>query len=273
MRKHTSSRTSFPVLAAVVFMLGGLIGPVRVWAADPIAQPGAFHYYYVPSVAHLGGATGTTWRTDLSAVNTSTTEQVDLTFNYYDVSNSVGIGAVATIPPGGTTQWPDVLVSLFQRSPTASAKGIVHITATGKLALSSRTYNQASAMATFGQYYPAIDDNFGVPSGTRGYLPGIKQNAAFRTNIGLVNLNDKAGTAQITIVDETGAVRGTPKLVEVQPYRWLQVDRIFDAVGAGNLDTAYAVIEVTTTFSKIWAYASVIDNATGDPMTIPVLLP
>ncbi|MCU0290509.1 MAG: hypothetical protein MUF10_00750 [Thermoanaerobaculaceae bacterium] len=257
----------------MVLMLGGLLGPFPVWAAGSIAQPGAFHYYYVPSVAHLGGTSGTTWRTDLSAVNTSTTEQVDLTFTYYDVSNSVGIGAVATIPPGGTTQWPDVLVSLFQRSPTASAKGIVHITATGKLALSSRTYNQASAVATFGQYYPAIDDNFGVPYGTRGFLPGIRQNAAFRTNIGLVNLNDKAGTVRISIVDETGAVRGTPKLVEVQPYRWLQVDRIFDVVGAGNLDTAYAVIEVTTTYSKFWAYASVIDNLTGDPMTIPVLLP
>ncbi|MGV8040679.1 MAG: hypothetical protein AB2L07_11545 [Thermoanaerobaculaceae bacterium] len=266
MREQKRLLTGVGILAVVT---GALLGG----RGQGLAQQGAFHLYYVPSAAHAPGANGSAWRTDLAVVNTSTTEPADLILYFYDISNSVGIGAAATLPQGGTLEWSDVLVSLFKRGAGVSSRGTIHITSTTKLAVSSRTYNRASGTASYGQYYPALDDNHGIASGERGFLPQIKQNAAFRTNLGLLCLNDKAGTARISVFDSNGVLHGNSVDVEVPPYRWLQIDRILDAVGAGDMDVAYAVVEVVTPFSKIWAYASVIDNVSNDPMTIPVLQP
>lgn len=40
--------------------------------------------------------------------------------------------------------------------------------------------------------------------------------------------------------------------------------------GAGERTLAYAVVEQVTGNAPVWFYGSVVDNATGDPTTIPV---
>jgi hypothetical protein len=55
--------------------------------------------------------------------------------------------------------------------------------------------------------------------------------------------------------------------------RFFQQDLVFNAAAAGSHDNAYATVEVLTTGCAAWAYASVIDNATGDPTTVPVQIP
>lgn len=38
-------------------------------------------------------------------------------------------------------------------------------------------------------------------------------------------------------------------------------------------DLGHAVIEPLSAGCRVWAYGSVVDNVTGDPTTVPVLLP
>jgi hypothetical protein len=59
--------------------------------------------------------------------------------------------------------------------------------------------------------------------------------------------------------------------LNVTAGKWVQRDDIFAAAGVASADIAYATVDVTEAGAKVWAYASVIDNTTGDPTTIGVL--
>jgi hypothetical protein len=47
-----------------------------------------------------------------------------------------------------------------------------------------------------------------------------------------------------------------------------QYDKIFDDMGAGEVDNGYAVVRVITDGGKVLAYASVVDNLSGDPVYV-----
>jgi hypothetical protein len=94
--------------------------------------------------------------------------------------------------------------------------------------------------------------------------------AAFRTNLGVVNTSTQEGTVRIALHDASGAPLGSQLTVAVPAGRWIQIDDVFTASGAPETELASASIEVLTPGTSAWAYAAVIDNATGDPTTVPV---
>lgn len=104
-------------------------------------------------------------------------------------------------------------------------------------------------------------------------MPQLRKSTAFRTNVGVVNLGDSAATVVITLRDAGGAPVGDAKTMTVAAGRWAQQYDLFADVGAGDRETAYATVEVETGGARVWAYASLVDNLTGDPTTIPVLAP
>lgn len=234
-------------------------------------EPGTTYRYLVPSVAHSTGASGTVWRSDVAAVNTATTT-AHLSLTLYDYTSGQPLEATATIGPGATTEWNDMLVSLFGVPASAARKGIVHVESDQPLTMTSRTYNLKGATETFGQYYPALTAAAALTTGQLGYLPQLKQNAAFRSNLGLVNLGDDDADVRVRLFAASGAAVGE-RTVTVTAGRWTQIDKVFTELGAGNVSLGYASVEVLTGGGRVWAYASVIDAITGDPTTIPVLLP
>ena len=227
------------------------------------------HRYIVPSVAHAPGAGGTQWRTDVAAVNRSGST-ASLTLTYVDDAQT--LVRTASLTNGGTTEWRDILVSLFGLSATASNKGTLLVGSNVALAVTSRTYNQATA-GTYGQRYPALTATDSLAAGKVGIIAQIKKNASFRTNLGIVNLGQSACTVAVKLWNATGTQVGATKQLVAQAGRWLQQDDIFGAAAAGSQDLAYATVEVQTAGGSIWAYASVVDSATGDPTTIPILVP
>ena len=61
--------------------------------------------------------------------------------------------------------------------------------------------------------------------------------------------------------------------VTVPPGGLVQVVDPFGVAGAGDRDLAFATVEVLTPGGLAWAYASVIDNRTGDPTIVPLEVP
>ena len=53
--------------------------------------------------------------------------------------------------------------------------------------------------------------------------------------------------------------------------RWTQVNRVFQAAGVSQCPIGYAVVTPVTPGCLVWAYASVVDNGSGDPTTIPMV--
>jgi hypothetical protein len=120
---------------------------------------------------------------------------------------------------------------------------------------------------------PALFPSSGIVYGQTGILPKLAKSAGFRTNAGFANLGAGDASVRIALFAADGAALGTARDVLVPAGRWLQLDDIFTAVGAGPADLAYARVELLTEGGRAWAYASVIDNATGDPTTIGVVVP
>ena len=117
---------------------------------------------------------------------------------------------------------------------------------------------QSSSVGSVSQSFEAIDlqDNLAE---SWGY--GLRQDANFRTNVGLVNLYDTSNTFTVNVVGLQGS---TTFQTTVQPYSMEQ-----PALPAGVFGDLF--IHVTTGASNFnwWsAYGSSVDNATGRPFRL-----
>jgi hypothetical protein len=230
-------------------------GPALTWEA------------VVPAVSHAPGAFGSLWRTDLAAVNDETTT-ANVTLTFVPVGGE-SVTRTAEIPPGGTREWADVLATLFGVDAAASASGVVRVASDRVLHVSSRTFSEA-VDGTFGGYLPAVTAAEGLVAGMTGILPQLTRTALFRTNVGVTNLGDTAASVTIHLRGKDSESLGEPVVLTVPPRGLEQAVDVFGAAGAGDRELAWATVEVTTPGAVVWAYASVIDNRTGDPTIIPV---
>jgi hypothetical protein len=213
---------------------------------------------------------GSLWRADVAAVNRSSTT-ANLTFTFVPADGGA-VTRTATVPGLGTYEWTDILTSLFGYGTSAQVSGALKVASDVPLVLASRTFNQGST-GTYGAYVPAVTVSDALSSGQTGYLPHLKKSASYRTNIGVTNLGAVPVTVTIRLVGGGGAAVGSERSLTVSVGSLLQETDIFTKSGAGDQEIAYAVLEVKTAGGKAWAFASVIDNATGDPTIVPLFIP
>jgi hypothetical protein len=218
----------------------------------------------VGGIAETAGAAGTRWKSSLALANPgSAAVEATLTYRHEDGTDT----AELTIEGGHIVESTNVAGALFGR-PDSS--GLVDIQATDQLVVSARTYNDAPN-GTYGQYLPAVRPAGGIAAGDLGVLSQLASNDSFRTNIGFVNLGATAASVRIRLRDGGGAARGSEIVESVPAGRWLQVNRVFQEADAGTCQGCYALIDlVGGTGGPVWAYASVVDNGSGDPTTIPL---
>lgn len=234
------------------------------------ANPAPTADWIIPGVAHTPGVAGTLWRTDLAAVNRG--EAVATVTLVYTPATGAVLSTTALLAPDGAVEWHNILESLLGVGPGASTSGTLAMTSSEPLVVTARTFNQSQA-GTFGQYLPALAAADALATSQIGVLAQLKRNLSFRTNIGAVNLGDTAAEVVVRLYDEHGAPLGSPRTIAVAAGRWAQVNDVFRVVGAPDRDTAYATVEASGAEDLIWAYASVVDNLSGDPTTIPALVP
>jgi len=161
-------------------------------------------------------------------------------------------------------------VSLFGFAQADGVSGSVLITSDQPLRISARTYN-APGTGTYGQYLPALSAGDAITAGTEGIVPMMQRSGAFRTNLGAQNVSETACQVRYVLYDTDGDQVGQPVTRSLSAWQWDQVSDIFGAAGAGDQDLAYATVEVLTPGAEVWFYASLVDNATGDGTTVPVI--
>ena len=221
----------------------------------------------IPAAAHNPGVDGTLWRTDLTAVNRGASP-ANLAIVYATAEGSTL--RTATVPAGGTVEWPDILASLFGVPMEATSQGTLQVASDRPVAVVARTYDETTA-GTLGAAYPALGPANGITSVQTGILPGLKSSTGFRTNLGLVNLGGSDGQARVTLYAASGEALGAPLVLSLPGGRWVPVNDVFSQAAAGAQDLAYATVEVLTPGARVWAYASVVDNGTGDPTMVPMI--
>jgi len=223
--------------------------------------------YLTAGMARTSGAGDTEWRSELAVLNVGE-RAVEATASFR-AAGSDPIEITGTVATGQLLAWDDVLGELFE--VTDELAGSIQVDGDGPLVVTARTYNQSDA-GTLGQFMPGISTEETMATGQVGVLSPLASNQQFRTNVGYINLSDHSCEVRVTLHDAGGAQVGSERVRSIDPSGWKQDNDIFTVTGAGSQDRAYAKAETITNNCTVWVYASVVDNATGDPTMIPLVI-
>jgi len=219
--------------------------------------------WIVPAASHAPGASNTNWRTDLRIVNSGSTAadvRVDLLPQGTD-NAARPANVTVSVPAAGQLSLVDVLAAKFGFTGNAA---LLISSSNPSLIVTSRTYNQAANGSTYGQFIPGVPTSEAISGTKRGDLIYLMKNADYRTNVGFAGTTATAGKVTVSMFDASGTAIGTGTF-DVQPYGQSQVNDIFGATGAPASGVARAELSSTV---PVVAYASVIDNRTGDPFAM-----
>jgi hypothetical protein len=127
-----------------------------------------------------------------------------------------------------------------------------------------RTYNQVDATHTYGQEYEGEEPASLLGAGQYAYLPQLTESALYRTNIGITNTGIVTASVTLALYDASGH----QVWADTRDYAagaFYQYQQPFQSVGGIALGSAKVTVN---SGSGVVAYASLIDNNTGDPTTI-----
>lgn len=233
----------------------------------PLATP-----LYLTTAAHVGGAAGTNWRSDVEVHNAGSTQaSFSIALLKRGQANDSPVMRTFSLEPGRSARYEDVLDSVLHFQGAAALRVTPLV---GWVQVTSRTYNQRPD-GTFGQLVPALADTMAFESGEQARLVQLVQSASiasgYRTNIGLVNVSAVTTTVEVALYAADGTFLGTLPAPDttLRPYEYRQIDQAFGKVTTAGVDDGYAVVSTRTSGGRFFAYASVIDNRTGDPVLVP----
>ncbi len=243
-------------------------------SGDPIfvlPAEAATHELTIPAAAHAHGAADTDWRTDLEIHNPGGTAfyyTVDLLLR--DQANPSPASKTFRIDPGQSIRMTDVLHSVFGFSGAAALRiSLGHL----PLMVTSRTYNAVSS-GSYGQFIPGEGQAAATGAVRGGWLPGLSQSASddtgLRTNIGLTNATGSTLAVRVALYDRQGHHLGDVDRT-LEPYEFVQIGKIFRKVTAVPVSDGYAIVNSSTPGAAFYAYASVVDNRSGDPVNVPAV--
>ena len=221
-------------------------------------------WYLVPVVAHTDGAAGTQWRTDLFYRRDIFSWKEG--FLYLAPRDGDAIhqpGYRWDLPPGGLIlpDLVDVLTggaetagALFFQGPAYDETGI------------SRTYT-VTDQGTFGQAAPMVAVEDLPPGSVRAVLPLLRDDAGFRTNMGVVNTTDRPTDVVVELLAPDGTLLG---MVEkhLEPFGVWQGNRVLRRLTDAEIPQASARVWSPDPHSRIASWASVVDNHSGDAILV-----
>jgi hypothetical protein len=224
---------------------------------------------YIPAAAHVEGVGGAQWRTDLEVKARgawAASFRVEALKRRHDNSNPAGADFI--VEPGATLRINDILATRLSMDGTAALRITPR---SGRLLVSSRTYNDTGA-GTYGQYIPAVDDGEAFSIGELATMIQLQSSlgepTGYRTNIGFVNLTSSALDLETGLYDSAGTLIATIGTT-LDPYGYDQLGGVFGGLASSPVDDGYAIVQTTTEGGHFLAYASVVDNQTGDAIYIP----
>ncbi len=280
-RVSTTTRigqTDGPVTLSAVVMVKGLEKSAGVVDASEIEvrwsrqTQAVLTTWIVPSTARVLGGGGAFFTTDLTIVNTGSTDaNIKLKFLGHDRDGSQGPEQPFTILARQTQTFRDVLGSVFQLTEDY---GSIRVTSdSSTLSILTQT-STPGAGGTFGQSVPGSSWSEMIRFGDIRTIPGVRQSATddsgFRTNLILASGSEFGIEIELILVTADGQPAGSLR-VTLPPLGMKQLSRVAQLLGvSGNVEDARIVLHTTTHGGVFTAYASAVDNKTGDPRTLSI---
>lgn len=223
-------------------------------------------YWYLPSSARAGGQGGAFYTTDVTVANRSTEDAtVTLKFLGHDADGRSGAERTASVAAGQAVTFGDVLGSLFGLS---GGYGAIQVSSTAPLTVQGQTSTPGASGGTFGQSVPATSDEDLILAASPRSIAGVREDAAFRTNLILTNTAPLDHTVNVALLDGNGVQLAT-KSYALKPLGMTQVTQVVRDLGVpADLQNAVLVLSTVRQDAAFTAYASVIDRTTNDPRTL-----
>ena len=217
----------------------------------------------VPAAAHAKGAARTQWVTDLSIANPGDDEaNVTIHVQRWQPDATTPEPRQWRLPAGQSLELDDVLVSAFAIDGAATLR----VESDRPVVTVSRTYNDTPD-GTYGQFVRALPLGHAIGDEVVGHLLMLEESPRFRTNIGVTSLSNHEVSVEIEIVTADGASLGATVLT-LPPRGAIQRLRMIRDFTKSAVEGARATVRALTPDGRVMAYATVIDNQTGDPTYI-----
>lgn len=212
----------------------------------------------VPVAAHGHGLAGTTWRTDLVVHNPDDRATRGLLYLLDAGAPCDHLGEVE-LGPGSSVPIVDVAATLCGGRPVV---GPVVLASRLPLQATSRTVN-ASGQGEVGGALPALPVAGAFQPGEVRRLLRLERSAAYRTNLGLSNIGESWARVRVAVTAGDGLeLMATEVDLAGQSHR--QLTDLLGGVGGGVADAWAEVTLLDGPEEAVLAYASVVDNSTGD---------
>ena len=221
--------------------------------------------YVVPSVASTVNAYGIPFVSEFSVANLET---FDTTVGL-ELWTSAGRREASffTLPARGAKTIADVVKTAFGLE---QSYGALLVSSTGRVTAGARTWAPVATGGTNGQY--ALAGDVKNPSsaavlltGEVGVLPGVRQDAAFRTNVGVYNLGATDCVVEAEARDDFGRQVGSTIALTVPPTQYVQ-EQLSKATT--SLPSGSVTVTNATAGCIVGGVAYVIDNVTQDPYAV-----
>ena len=228
----------------------------------------------VPVLVDTSGMNGARFLSELTLGNRGTSDaSVAVTFTASSALGSTGSGTFMTaVPAGRQLVFTDALQWLRNNGlfiPLGNEAGSVRLEASG-LSSGDAAFASVRTLAVLpggraGLAYPALasSDLLDAPAA----LYGLRDDASFRGNVGLLNAGDPTSGGDVTLrLTAYNGAAGDGRSVTLPdvtlgPGQWTQLNRALALVGYADGWVTVARVGGTDPF---YAYGVVNDNATGD---------
>ncbi|HOC41607.1 MAG TPA: hypothetical protein PKJ99_01210 [Thermoanaerobaculales bacterium] len=233
-----------------------------LWASVAAAQfvgPGGS----IPVVANNPGVGGTYWRSDVSVLNLNDWDVSIVMYLLPEIRDGAQtfepvVTDPVLLPANSQRTMANVVQTEFGLTNKKGALSVLSLDGS-PLVMSSRTYTFDGEGGSYGQ------DVHAILAANQAWVAGVRNDSLFRTNVGIFLPVDpmpgQPAVFTVTVFDADGAVAGQGSVTF--PQAGLQ-QKSLDAFGADGLLDGYVVFRCSDPTLAWYAYASRVDQATGD---------
>jgi hypothetical protein len=232
------------------------------------------HFLVIPAAGSVAGGNGTFFRTELTLVNHADVRRVALTYIERGRESSASTTTFLDLPARAVVVLDDVVATVLGRTGLGTiliqtVDSSNRFDSSGRVDAFARIYTrQPGTSGTVSQsFYAQREEDLRGNASTPSYVLGLKQNASFRTNVGIVNLDPDA--AQSFTVNVVGVMRQATFRVDLGARQMTQL-----SIPEGDFGDLYLVITPDTSLldpsgeATYAAYGSTVDNVTGDSWSV-----
>ncbi len=251
---------------------------VVVLAATPVMAVFPGTDLYLPSIAHGQGqcpdGVCAQWRSDVWIYNPSPTSvDVELCFLQRGQENLSPASQSLTVAAGETRELTDVVAILFNLD---EGYGALRVTSDVAVVVTGRVYDSnvqtSGGTGSAGQFCGGLPAASAIGAGQSTELIGLAEDSEdlLRSNFGLVEVSGSAATVAVSRCDGAGTVLAT-RTYELRGREAIQ--KSVGDVGGPPGSNQRLTVEVTAGSGRVLAFASRLDNRTGDPSTVEMVIP